>query len=32
MAFWSTEKALMSEHRKNYILRDIDDFVKMSFS
>ena len=26
------KKALMSGHRKNYILRDINYFVKMSFS
>ena len=26
------KKALMSEHRKNYILRDINNFVKMSVS
>ena len=32
MAFWSTKKALMSEHRKNSILRDISYFVIMSVS
>ena len=32
MAFCSTKKALMTEHRKNYIFRNINDFVKMSVS
>ena len=32
MAFCSTKKALMTEHRKSYILRDINDFVKMFVS
>ena len=32
MAFSSTKKSLMREHRKNYILRDINDFDKMSVS
>ena len=32
MAFWSTKKTLISEHRKNYILRDINYVVKISFS
>ena len=26
------KKSLMSEHRKNYILRDINEFIKMSVS
>ena len=32
MAFQSTRKALLKEHRKNYIFRNINYFVKMSVS
>ena len=30
MVFRSAKKALISEHRKNYIFRDINYFVEMS--
>ena len=32
MAFQSTKKDLISKHRKNYIFRDDNCFVKMSVS
>ena len=32
ITFWSSKKTLINEHRKNYIFRDNNCFVKMSVS